>query len=131
MLTCRKRPYYICKCSPKSTYKSYLTILLNYSIVTFLVLSSHIIGSPLLKSVIHVDEFFTWRTSLTGLIFYAIIVATPFVFYFVIYKIIGYYILYGIYKCFRDYYSYDTIEFYTGVTERVYYPKNVDLETAH
>ncbi len=44
-----------------------------FSIVILIVSLAHIIGYPIIKFIFNRDDFFTWRTSLAGLVVYYII----------------------------------------------------------
>jgi hypothetical protein len=57
----------------KIKWKPYLTMLIMYLVAVGLVLLAHGIGYGINMSLFKIDEFFTWRTSLTGFTLYAIL----------------------------------------------------------
>jgi preprotein translocase subunit SecG len=81
------RKYHIFCCGDfanKLRWKPYLTMLIMYLIVIGLVLLAHGIGYGLLNHLYHVNEFFTWRTSLAGFQIYTAIIVGLFILFMIL-----------------------------------------------
>lgn len=86
---CWRYDLFCCSFRDKIKYKTYITLFLMICISNILIMFAHFIGYFIVKHKFGKDDFYTWRTSLAGIVVFWMIIGVG---------ILGF-LIYGIYNC--------------------------------